>query len=280
LLAVFDSAHPTATPIYGGGCLLTAAGQHLPLPALATYEGLIGGKIVYNVLSERFSVDLAPATVTRASSCDGQIFFRDEFGSVVAAHYPPHSTTPAVLETPTPVTDPQELASEYTYQTGGGSVPRNLNDAISGRSRSLSNMSSSYTTSSSCIFFFCFYRSLLRLHEHHDLVPPPNAPPVPSLPVFSDNPEPLPSGGSHSYQLIRGDIEDREADRHILHIGSNTFKCIAYVCTLHADRTTVDCQRGCTLKPCNETLRTNRIMARIHLRSHYQKEQRFYCTDW
>ncbi|KAF8478217.1 hypothetical protein JB92DRAFT_1858229 [Gautieria morchelliformis] len=206
--------------------------------------------IFYRGLYEWIPVDIAPATVTRAIPGDGQISFMDGYGSLVAVHFLP-PTTPAALET---LTFPHELMSESTYQT---SVPSNPNEAISGRYRSVPNTSSALAT-----------------------IPPPNDPSVSRLPVLSHTPKLFPSVvGSHSYQIIEGDIEDSEADKYIIPTGSKSFKCIAPVCTVHKNRT-LDCPSTCTLKPCNETLHKTKIMARIHLRGHYQKEQRYRCTDW
>ncbi|KAF8523674.1 hypothetical protein JB92DRAFT_3109973 [Gautieria morchelliformis] len=187
-----------STPIYNGNCIVTAKGQYHYLPPSATYEGFLGSMIFYRGLYEWIPVDIAPATVTRAIPGDGQISFMDGYGSLVAVHFLP-PTTPAALET---LTFPHELMSESTYQT---SVPSNPNEAISGRYRSVPNTSSALAT-----------------------IPPPNDPSVSRLPVLSHTPKLFPSVvGSHSYQIIEGDIEDSEADKYIIPTGSKSFKCIA-----------------------------------------------------
>jgi len=111
------------------------------------------------------------------------------------------------------------------------------------------------------------------------LVPISSGPPVLPLPFLSNNPWPFPSRGSHDFQLLPDDIDDTEANKYLVRLGTNHYRCIGPRC-LHHMITTLQCQITCPLTCCDEEITTSKENARVHLRCHYGKQHRFYCTGW
>lgn len=116
-------------------------------------------------------------------------------------------------------------------------------------------------------------------------VPPSIGPPITQsstsaslpFPSLSNNPKSFCNKNGHHIKVIKDDIEDKEANKHLVSLGDKRYQCIGPRCPRHPDTANIGCQKTCSLNICNEIKTTGMENARVHLREHYGKHQRFCC---